>query len=59
MNRMHQDHWDSLDRETRAELSSEEQRLVARIEAEKGSAQKTGLRTLAEFPMRCGFMLAL
>ena len=57
MNKMYQDHWDSLDRETRAELSSEEQRLVARIEAEKGSARKTGLRKLAEFPMRYGFML--
>jgi len=59
MSGMHQDHWESLDRETRAELSSEEQRLVARIEAEKGSAQKTGLRKLAEFPMRYGFLLVL
>lgn len=57
MNRMYQDYWDSLDRETRAELSSEEQRLVARIEAERGGAEKTGRRKLAEFPTRYGFML--
>jgi hypothetical protein len=57
MNRMYQDYWDSLDRETRAELSSEEQRLVARIETERGSAQKTGLRKLAVFSTRYGFML--
>ena len=58
MNKMYQEHWDALDRQARAELSREEQHLVARIEGESAGATTSTLRKLAEFPIRNGFMLS-
>ena len=58
MDRMYQYNWDSLELERRAAPSSEEPRVIARIEAHKGSAPTPSLSKLAELAMPPRFMRA-